>query len=69
MRRVRPFQGSRMDAELEAIIAFLPPEFADPGVAFADPPTLRANLKAIADQAAAAGMAFVQNLESHNPLH
>ena len=50
-----------MDAELEAIIAFLPPEFTDPAAAFADPPTLRANLKAIADQAAAAGMSFVQD--------
>ncbi len=50
-----------MDPELEAVISFLPPEFADPAAAFADPPALRARLKEIAEQAAAAGLAPVQD--------
>ncbi|HEX4428622.1 MAG TPA: alpha/beta hydrolase [Frankiaceae bacterium] len=48
-----------MDSELEAVIALLPPEFTDPASAFADPPTLRARLAAIAKGMADAGLAPV----------
>lgn len=50
-----------MDPELAAVIAVLPPEFADPAVAFADPPALRARLAAIADGMVQAGMGPVQD--------
>lgn len=48
-----------MDSELEAVIALLPPEFADPASAFADPPTLRVRLAALAQGMADAGLAPV----------
>ena len=44
-----------MNPELEAVVAFLPPAFTDPATAFADPPALREQLAAMAQQAAAAG--------------
>ena len=48
-----------MNAELEAVLAVLPPEFTDPATSFADPPALRERLAAIAQATAAAGMAPV----------
>lgn len=48
-----------MDSELEAVIALLPPEFTDPASSFADPPTLRERLAAIAQGMEAAGLAPV----------
>lgn len=46
-----------MDPELEAVIALLPPDLADPAVSFADPPALRARLAGLAEAMAQAGLA------------
>jgi acetyl esterase/lipase len=50
-----------VDPELEAVIATLPPEFADPGVAFADPPSLRVRLAELARQLEQSGLGPVQD--------
>jgi acetyl esterase/lipase len=48
-----------VDAELEALVAVLPPEFTDPAASFADPPALRLRLAATAQAMVDAGLAPV----------
>ncbi len=46
-----------MDPDLEVALSLLPPDLANPAVAFADPPTLRARLAELGQQMVAAGLA------------